>query len=164
MICVNYIDLKMSFYLKKKLLIRYKFLSNSACFFKYGTVALKLTKGAVFYLKTFNKVLLILKRWVRKPDRTLKKLWLSPNYILRISKSSKGARMGKGKGGKALLISRFTPLSTLIETSNITFNRLYRLSKLLSWFFGTRLLIVSNAIHLFTRYHYTPSRGWLISI
>ena len=67
---------------------------------------------------------LFLKRFIRKPERSLKEFWLvagSPNLL---TLKSRGSRMGKGKGKKVVRTLRFNPKQPLFGVSNLRFGKL----------------------------------------
>ena len=93
--------------------------------FKFGSVALKFSKKLIITQLLYKKFLLLIKKIAKKPDKTLKILWLAPSYIFRLSYKSKGARMGKGKGKRHVLYQLYKPGKPFIEISNVRIGRIF---------------------------------------
>ena len=70
------------------------------------------------------RLVLFFKRIIRKRDKSLRKYWLTPRTLIRVTKQSKGARMGKGKGKHVSLLQRFPPLSPFAEFFRVREGRL----------------------------------------
>lgn len=69
-------------------------------------------------------MILFFKKIIKKKDKALRKFWLNPKTLIRVTKQSKGARMGKGKGKHFFLIQRFPPFKTFAEFSGVRKGRL----------------------------------------
>jgi hypothetical protein len=65
------------------------------------------------------KLVLILKRLVRKRGKSFRSFFLKPANFIKISKQSKGARMGKGKGKSLASVQRMLPMKPLVEFSGV---------------------------------------------
>ena len=92
------------------------------------------------------KFKLFLKRFIRKPERTFKTLWIAPNYIYILSFKSKGSRMGKGKGKKHIRMFSCQAGSPLIESSHIRVGKLLLLLYSLYQRLGMRLWLQINVV------------------
>lgn len=111
---------------------------------RFGVYALFLMRGKVMTNLNFLKLKLFFKRFVRKPEKTLKKFWLSPIFLFTISLKSKGARMGKGKGKKLLKMLRLNPGKIFLEVSNIRLGRMFFFIKHLQLRLSLSILLYSN--------------------
>lgn len=67
-----------------------------------------------------------LKRIVRKKDKTLRRFWLTTRVLFNLTRQSKGARMGKGKGKNYQSLQRINPLTNFIGFRGVRFGRLIR--------------------------------------
>lgn len=93
--------------------------------FRYGTAAFVPLKPLVLTSLFLIRFILFLKRITRKKDKTLRRFWITPKSFLKITKQSKGARMGKGKGKHFFLIQRIFSMSNFIEFKTIRTGRLH---------------------------------------
>lgn len=122
----------MNFYSKKKFNNVYTRFSRRN--FLFGNSALLNSNPIVLSSLFIFRFILVLKRVARKKDKTFRFFWWPRGSFLTITKQSKGARMGKGKGKHLFYVQRYSPLVHFIEFSGIRFGRLVYFLK----FFNTR--------------------------
>lgn len=123
---------KLNFYSKKKFQnVHTAFLRKS---FLFGNSALLNSNPIVLSSLFIFRFILVLKRIARKKDKTFRFFWWPRGSFFTITKQSKGARMGKGKGKHLFVVQRYSPLIHFIEFSGIRFGRLFYFLK----FFNTR--------------------------
>nr|YP_011027856.1 ribosomal protein L16 [Euplotes cristatus]UPM52066.1 ribosomal protein L16 [Euplotes cristatus] len=67
---------------------------------------------------------LLLKRVVRKKDKTLRRYWITTRVLFNLTRQSKGARMGKGKGKNVQVFQLITPLSCFVGFRGVRLGRL----------------------------------------
>ena len=95
--------------------------------------------------RVWLRTILFFKYFLRKPEKTSKRLWITPKYVFNISYKSRGSRMGKGKGRKYtkfLKIHAGTPFLEFFTKQASTACRLhFSLQK--RW--HTHIVLVSNA-------------------
>jgi len=70
------------------------------------------------------KFTLFLKRIAQKREKTMRYYYFKPLSFLKITKQSKGSRMGKGKGKTILKVQRFSPMQSFIEFRGVRVGRL----------------------------------------
>lgn len=102
-----------------------------------------------------SKFILYLKRVIRKRGKSLRFFFFKPLNLIKVSKQSKGARMGKGKGKTLTLVQRFSPLSFLVEFDGVRVGRLVHYFRLFRTRFPATLTLslgVSNYPALFLRF------------
>lgn len=115
-------------------------------FFKFGTFLFFLLSGITLLINKFLKFKLFLKKFIKKPEKTLKKLWITPVYVKSISLKSKGSRMGKGKGKKILRLLKLKPMTSFVEVQNIKLSQLIFFLKYLKLWLNVNALIYSNSL------------------
>jgi len=97
---------------------------NRKFIFTFGSASFVPLSPVIVTSLFLTRFLLFFKRIVRKKDKTLRKFWLTPKSLLRVSKQSKGARMGKGKGKHIIFIQRTKPFTNFVEFSRVREGRL----------------------------------------
>ena len=118
------------FFSFKKANTKFEFRSKRKGSLSMNNLKLKLISGkSAIYLRIFYKITttsifiirfkLFLKRFIRKPERSLKEFWLAAGSPNRITLKSKGSRMGKGKGKKVIRVLHFYPRQAIIGVSNL---------------------------------------------
>lgn len=88
---------------------------------------------------------LLLKRIIRKKDKTLRRYWITTRVLFNLTRQSKGARMGKGKGKNLQSFQLVCPLTTFIAFKGVRYGRLLFFLK----FFNSRF---SAFIYLLTQW------------
>ena len=89
---------------------------------------------------------LLLKRIVRKKDKTLRRYWITTRVLFNLTRQSKGARMGKGKGKNIQTFQLISPTTVFISFSGVRFGRLLFFLK----FFNARFPCA-----VFLKYHWS---------
>lgn len=113
----------------KKLKLQSKLLTtitkqSALSHFVFGSASFMPLSQMVLTSLFLIRFVLFFKRITKKKDKTLRRFWLTPKSFLKITKQSKGARMGKGKGKHFYLIQRIRPLSHFIEFKTVRTGRL----------------------------------------
>nr|ACX30957.1 ribosomal protein L16 [Moneuplotes minuta] len=90
---------------------------------------------------------LLLKRVIRKKDKTLRRYWITTRVLFNLTRQSKGARMGKGKGKNLQTFQLVSPLTAFIAFKGVRYGRLLFFLK----FFNSRF---SSFIYLLTHWSY----------
>jgi len=129
--------------LKKKLNYTWKFFYKKTTF-KFGVFILYLLTHKLILNKQFVKFKLFLKKFIKKPEKSLKKLWITPVYIRNIALKSKGSRMGKGKGKKILNILRLYPGKPFIEFTNVRIGRIFYFNFFIQIRLQVKTLLLTN--------------------
>lgn len=80
---------------------------------------------------------------IRKKDKTLRRYWITTRVLFNLTRQSKGARMGKGKGKNIQTLQLITPLSCFIGFRGVRLGRLLFFLHL----FNTRF---AGAVFLYT--------------
>nr|YP_011027892.1 ribosomal protein L16 [Euplotes vannus]UPM52102.1 ribosomal protein L16 [Euplotes vannus] len=88
---------------------------------------------------------LLLKRIIRKKDKTLRRYWITTRVLFNLTRQSKGARMGKGKGKNLQTFQLICPLTVFIAFRGVRYGRLLFFLK----FFNSRL---SSFVFLLTHW------------
>lgn len=144
----EFLNVKKLAFFTKKSYFRKK--HNLKLFLKFGSSAIVNSQPMVVSNGFLLKFALLLKRVIKKKGKSFRFFFFRPTSLIKVSKQSKGARMGKGKGKSIMLIQRFLPYKTLVEFSGLRLKRLIYLSQ----FFSNRLaadlfLYVGNFLSLF---------------
>lgn len=82
---------------------------------KRAAFVIFITSYIQFTIKQWYRTILFFKIFLRKPEKTGKRLWITPKYIINISRKSRGARMGVGRGRKLRSFLRLSPSTPLLE-------------------------------------------------
>lgn len=106
-----------------------------------------------FKRKDWSSMHLVFKRFLRKPEKMGKKLWLTPTYTFNLTKKSKGSRMGKGRGKKLVQALILLPGSSIIQFTNVKTLVARRLVFFLQRRWGVGLCLFTNATLLNTLKH-----------
>jgi hypothetical protein len=123
---------KLNFYFKKKFNNIYSGFSKQG--FRFGNSALLNSNPIVLSSLFIFRFILLLKKIARKRDKTFRFFWWPRGSFITITKQSKGARMGKGKGKHLFAVQRYSPLIHFVEFFGVRSGRLlYFLN-----FFNTR--------------------------
>ena len=110
---------------KKRYSIGYK--TPSLIFGDFSFTLLKSYNIEYIYLYNFKKSL---KKYFNFKKSTFKKVWLFLHKNYPLTKKSKNARMGKGKGALARYCSRIVQNHNLFEFSGFNLRELFRLKKI----------------------------------
>jgi hypothetical protein len=94
--------------------------------------------------KFFLKLSFVAKRLAKRPERSLRKFWITPSYVLNLTYKSKGARMGKGKGKKTVRTARFFPGKPFLEFSNVRSGKIFYFIKFLNLYTFNKFYCVMN--------------------
>ena len=107
-----------------------------------------------FYLTPLfvTRFILNLKRIVRKKDKTLRKYWINSRVLFKLSKQSKGARMGKGKGKNLTQFQKYSAFTNFIEFSGVRFGRLLFFIRYFNSRFPTHFYLIRHWSTNFTKY------------
>lgn len=97
-----------------------------------------------------TRFILNLKRVVRKKDKTLRKYWINSRVLFKLSKQSKGARMGKGKGKNLSQFQKYSAFTNFIEFKGVRFGRLLFFLKFFNSRFATKFFLIRNWISFFS--------------
>lgn len=136
-------------YILKRSLKKRRFKTNKYPRLKYGTIGLYCLYQfrfeytyCLFFRKFFKKFFKRLKRKIVTQKR--KKMWMfiRPNYIL--TKKSKHARMGKGKGGHKRWCTLVYPGRVFIEHINISYKQYKRYHMKMCLKLKLHLKIITN--------------------
>jgi hypothetical protein len=151
---------KLSFFTKK---LYQRGLCNLNLTLHYGNSALINSQPIVTSHGFLLKFILLLKRVVRKKGKSFRFFFFRAVNLIRVSKQSKGARMGKGKGKSITPLQRFKPYQSLVEFAGIRYRRLVFISNFLSNRLATDLfLYVGPFLTLFSLdARYATIRGHL---
>ena len=117
---------------------------NSDVVLRFGACAFllqKTTNVEFNYISYFRRILKIFFKF-RKTK--FKKIWIFLNKNFPITKKSKNARMGKGKGKLLRYCMKITSNYTLFEFDGFSKNYLCRIRKLFNFRLHTRILIFSD--------------------
>lgn len=106
-----------------------------------------------FKRRHWSSMHLVFKRFLRKPEKMGKKLWLTPTYTFNLTKKSKGSRMGKGRGKKLIPSLILLPGSAIIQFTNVRILVARRLVAFLQRRWGVYLCLFTNATLLNTLKH-----------
>ena len=115
---------------------KFRFFKNNF-FFNFGTTGLFTTKPLFLTNKKIFKFKLILKRGIKKTDKTRRKFWFLTFPHLPLSKKFLGSRMGKGKGKLNAWYSTLSGGHMLVQFKNLRLGR--------SFFFLKKLRFQLNA-------------------
>lgn len=113
----------------------------------FGNSFFLLTKPLLLTALFLIRFDLLLKRIIRKKDKTLRRYWITTRVLFNLTRQSKGARMGKGKGKNLQTFQLICPLTVFIAFRGVRYGRLLFFLK----FFNSRL---SSFIFLLTHWSY----------
>jgi ribosomal protein L16/L10AE len=132
---------KISYFSKKKHENSLNYI-NKRWSFNFGNSILTLPRSILFSALLTTRFILNLKKVVRKRDKTLRRYWITIRVFFKITKQSKGARMGKGKGKNTLQLQKYSPLSNFIEFKGVRYGRLIHFLKFFNSRFPLKLSLV----------------------
>nr|ACX30995.1 ribosomal protein L16 [Moneuplotes crassus] len=113
----------------------------------FGNSFFFLTKPILLTALFLIRFDLLLKRIIRKKDKTLRRYWITTRVLFNLTRQSKGARMGKGKGKNLQTFQLICPLTAFISFRGVRYGRLLFFLK----FFNFRF---SSFIYLLTHWSY----------
>lgn len=119
--------------------------------FTYGQVAMLPTNALLLSQLFMIRFDLKLKRVVRKKDKTLRRFWITTRVLFNLTRQSKGARMGKGKGKNLQLLQRINPFTNFIEFKGVRFGRLVHFNLLFNSLFNSYFFLVTRWSSLLNR-------------
>ena len=119
---------------------RFKFKTNKVTlrFGNYAFLLQKATNVEFNYISFFRK---ILKLFFKFKKTKLKKIWIFLNKNFPITKKSKNARMGKGKGKLLRYCMRVNNNYTLFEFDGFSINYLNKIKQLFNFKLNTKIWI-----------------------
>ena len=123
---------------------------NNTFNLNFGTIGLltlkpfQLTAGQVFRLK------LLLKRSIKKSDKTRRSIWFYSFPHLPLSKKPVGLRMGKGKGKLECWFTNIRGGTILFEFKNLRFGRAVFFIKQIQHKLGSKMVLHSKSSKYYT--------------
>lgn len=116
-----------------------------AQFNHFGNAFFFLTRPILLTALFLVRFDLLLKRIIRKKDKTLRRYWITTRVLFNLTRQSKGARMGKGKGKNLQSFQLVCPLTIFIAFKGVRYGRLLFFLK----FFNSRF---SAFVYLLTHW------------
>ena len=91
-----------------------------------------------------------LKRVIRKKDKTLRRYWITTRVLFNLSRQSKGARMGKGKGKNLQSLQLLTPFTKFILFTGVRPGRILFFLNFFNSRFTAPLFLSQHWINFFS--------------
>lgn len=112
--------------------------------FHFGNSVFTIPKPVFFTHIFLSRFDLNLKRVVRKKDKTLRRYWITTRVLFNLTRQSKGARMGKGKGRNFKTFQLINAFTSFIEFRGVRLGRLRYFLHLFNSRFTVPLFLINH--------------------
>lgn len=115
--------------------------------FNYGNIGLKILTFMFLTARHMFRYTLIIKRCTKRGTKIVRSYWVNFTINIPLTKISKGARMGSGKGKLFAWGFKTNPGSMLFELKNVRGGRAYKYLRILKYILNCDSRIITTKLN-----------------